>query len=596
MKSKIFDEAARLDPDVPFRYFTGHVHHTWARTFYCRPELYVQPESIAEIQKAVKLARKCCRRLVVTGCGHSPSDLTCTSSWLMNLDRFNQVLSADGETGVVTFQAGISLRELGIELAQFGLTLPNLGSIDNQSVAGAISTGTHGSSLRHGLLSESILSMSLVLANGEHVLCSKNSRPSLFRAALISLGAIGVITEITYRAVPDFNISWTQTLCPFSEALDTWETTLWTSAEFSRVWWLPYLKKAVFWRAEKTDAALRPPWKSWYGGKLGYHIYHNLLYLSHYIPRILPWVEWFVFGMQYGFRSGRYKTIAVQPAREGLLMDCLYSQFVNEWALPLEKGPEAITRLSAWIHGDDKIAQIPISSRGVFVHSPIEVRVTDTTTPIAISSSNSDIDATTPITDTATVTRPYLDPTSPNSPTLYLNATLYRPYGRDPPCRQTYYAAFEYLMRDLGGRPHWAKNFTKKTSTAIKSMYDNGNDMAEWVKVRNEADPEGMFVGEWHLRNLPLDVGLMDPLLTDSRSDAEEEEAASEGIIPSKEVSNCKERVGKSNVENSEAAASRKMPRLRMAERERERRPFRHHRGGRDGDAVEWMGTGTMQT
>ena len=513
MDSKISSELSKLDPHIPFHSSTSHVHHTWAKTFYSRPELYIQPESVEEIQKAVTLARRCRRRLVVVGCGHSPSDLTCTSSWQMNLDRFNRMLSVNRESGLVTFQSGISLHDLGIELAKSGLSPPNLGSIDNQSIAGAISTGTHGSSLKHGLLSQSISSLSLVLANGHLVRCSATSNPSLFRAALLSLGAIGVITEITFTAAPDFNISWHQSLHPLSEVIDSWETTLWTSAEFSRVWWLPYLKRAVLWRAEKSDEPLRSPHKTYYGGKLGFHTYHNLLFLAQYVPRILPWVEWFIFGMQYGFKPGKVTATAVQPGREGLLMDCLYSQFVNEWALPLEKGPEAINRLTAWIHGDDLTARIPVSSKGIWVHCPIEVRVSNTTTSRNASS-----------------LRPFLDPTFAHGPTLYLNATLYRPYGRDPPCRVKYYEAFEWLMRDLGARPHWAKNFTEATSKEVAKMY--GKEMTEWMKVRNEHDPDEMFIGEWHRRNLPLG-----PPGTSS-----------------------------------------------MAEREKERRP------AGDGDAVEWTG------
>lgn len=485
MDPKVSLELSKLDPEIPFRASTSHVHHTWAKTFYSRPELYIQPESVAEIQKAVTLARRCRRRLVVVGFGHSPSDLTCTSSWQMNLDRFNRILSANRESGVVTFQSGISLHDLSVELGKIGLSPPNLGSIDNQSIAGAISTGTHGSSLKHGLLSQSISSLSIVLANGQLVRCSSSSNLSLFQAALVSLGAIGIITEITFTAVPDFNISWEQSLHPLSEALDTWNTTLWTSAEYSRVWWLPYLKRTVFWRAKKSEEPVRPPKKSFYGGKLGFHVYHNLLYMAHYVPRILPWVEWFIFGMQYGFQPGKITSTAIQPAREGLLMDCLYSQFVNEWALPLEKGPEAITRLSAWINGDEDTARIPVSPKGIWVHCPIEVRVSDTTMSRNVSGA-----------------RPFLDPTCAHGPTLYLNATLYRPYHMDPPCRVKYYEAFEWLMRELGGRPHWAKNFTADSSKVIADMY--GENMTEWMKVRNESDPEEMFVGEWHRRNLPL--------------------------------------------------------------------------------------------
>jgi D-arabinono-1,4-lactone oxidase len=482
MDASITRELSKLDPAVPFRATTDHLHHTWAKTFFSRPELYVRPQSIAEIQQLVTLARRCRRRLVTVGSGHSPSDLTCTSSWLVNLDDFNRILHIDTETRLVTVEAGIRLYELGPKLEEQGLTLENLGSIDSQSIAGVIATGTHGSSLRHGLLSECIESLSLVLPNGQLVRCSATNNPDLFRAALVSLGALGIVVEVTFRARPAFNIAWRQQRYSLSKVLSEWSTGLWTSHEFVRVWWMPYEKGAIVWHADPTDQPLRAPPKNFYGEWFGYHVYHNLLALSSYFPRILPWVEWFIFGMQYGFRPGATVSEAVEPARAGLLMNCLYSQFVNEWALPLEKGPEAIIRLSAWLHGDLETARIPFSPKGLWVHCPVEVRVSD-------SSKNPN-------------QRPFLDPTCRDGPTLYLNATLYRPYLRDPPCRKRYYEAFEWLMRDMGARPHWAKNFNTLDSTELHRLYKD--DMDEWLKVRQEVDPEGMFLGEWHCRNLPL--------------------------------------------------------------------------------------------
>lgn len=483
MDPSIPRELSKLDPAVPFRASSDHLHHTWAKTFFSRPELYIRPQSIPEIQQLVTLARRCRRRLVTVGSAHSPSDLTCTSSWLVNLDEFNRILHVDPETRSVTVEAGIRLCELGSKLEEYGLTMANLGSIDSQSIAGVIATGTHGSSLRHGLLSECIEALSLVLPNGQLVRCSATNNPTLFRAALLSLGALGIIVEVTFKARKSFNIHWRQERYSLTRVFDEWSTGLWTSHEFVRVWWLPYEKGAIVWRADPTDLPLRAPPRNFYGEWLGYHVYHNLLALSSYIPRILPWVEWFVFGMQYGFRPGSSVTEAVEPARGGLLMNCLYSQFVNEWALPLEKGPEAIGRLSAWLHGDSKTARIPFPARGLWVHCPVEVRVSDST-----NNPNP---------------RPFLDPTCQDGPTLYLNATLYRPYLRDPPCRTGYYQAFEWLMRDMGARPHWAKNFQTLGPTELQKLY--GDDMNEWMAVRQEVDPEGMFAGEWHRRNLPLD-------------------------------------------------------------------------------------------
>ena len=425
----------------------------------------------------------------MAGCAHSPSDLTCTSSWLVNLDHFQDILDIDKDTNVVVMQAGIRLHDLGIKLKGHGLAMPNLGSIDHQSIAGAIGTATHGSSTRHGILSQSVLALRIMLANGRTVSCSGKQNVELFRAALVSLGALGIVTEVTFQVVPVFNIEWAQSLHPLDEIISDWEKDLWIKKEFTRVWWMPYMKRCIRWSADKTDKPPHPPVTSWWTGKIGFHTYHFLLYCAQWIPSLLPLLERFVIDVQYGFKDGA-GSAAVQEGRTGLLMNCLYSQFVNEWAIPLRKGPEAITRLSSWLNGDEAASGIPFSSKGVYVHAPIEVRVSDTST---------------------TVPRPYLDNTMPDGPTLYLNATLYRPYNCDPPCRARYYEAFEWLMKGMGGRPHWAKNFAHVTREDVYRMYP---EMDDWMRVRNEVDPDGMFVGDWHRRLLiPQERGVLSLLL-----------------------------------------------------------------------------------
>ncbi|EGS22948.1 D-arabinono-1,4-lactone oxidase-like protein [Thermochaetoides thermophila DSM 1495] len=501
LPAEVRDIIAKSEADgIPFCARTAYTHRTWARTFSSLPELFIQPESLEEIEKVVSLARQCRRRIVTVGSGHSPSDLTCTSSWMINLDRYNRVLSIDKETGICVLQAGIRLFQLSAALEAAGLAMPSLGSINEQSIAGAISTGTHGSSLRHGLVSESIVALKITLADGRTVSCSADERPDLFRAALLSVGALGIITEVTFRAVPAFSLAWETTIDSDSRILNTWDTSLWTQSEFVRVWWFPYTRRAVVWKADvvpSEDLAggvikyYDPP-TSFQDSRLGYHIYHNLLALARWFPRITPWIEWLFTGLQYSFRNGPTKLVrGVQPSHKAFLMNCLYSQHVNEWAIPLHKGPEALRRLAAWLNrlqpGDPGYVDhgIPFSAEGLYVHAPIEVRAADSTVHTSAERGN----------------RPFLDITPVNGPALYINATMYRPYFRDPPgdTVERYYKAFEWLMRDLGGKPHWAKTFTVAPSEFAQWF---GKDWEDFIRVRNEVDPQGMFVGPWHRRYL----------------------------------------------------------------------------------------------
>lgn len=492
--------SASASSGIPFRASPRHTHHTWARTYSSLPELYIRPRSVAEVEHAVRLASRCRRRITAVGSGHSPSDMTCTSSWLLNLDDLAEIRHIDRASGLVRAQAGLRLWRLCEVLDEVGLAVPNLGSINEQSVAGVISTGTHGSSLCYGLLSERVAEITIVLGDGRARTCSADSDTELFRAALLSLGALGVIVEVVFRAVPAFSVRWDQTIDRDEVVFARWERKqLWDAARFVRVWWFPYMRRAVVWKGdavpqvevEAGKVSLRDPKTSWYDGALGYYVYHNLLFLGRYVPRILPWVEWFVFGMQYGFRNGPASEVtAVQPSRKALLMNCLYSQFVNEWAVPLDKGPEALRRLGSWLQrlepGDEGYVEhgIPFDNRGLYVHSPVEVRVSDATVETSAEQGN----------------RPWLDPTRKDGPTLYLNAIEYRPYHLDPGAnnsKERYYQGFEWLMRDLGGKPHWAKNFTA-TAADVEAWY--GEDLERWRAVRDKADPEGTFVGPWHRR------------------------------------------------------------------------------------------------
>lgn len=156
---------------------------------------------------------------------------------MINLDRYNQILSLDKQTRVVVMEAGIRLHDLQHEVKEAGLMMPNIGSIDQQSIAGALGTATHGSSTRHGLLAQSVLGLKIMLADGRIVACSPDENLELFQAALVSLGALGIIIEVTFQMDTFFNIEWTQSLNPLEDLLAQWDYGLWTEYEYTRMWW-----------------------------------------------------------------------------------------------------------------------------------------------------------------------------------------------------------------------------------------------------------------------------------------------------------------------------------------------------------------------
>ncbi|OBA22982.1 D-arabinono-1,4-lactone oxidase [Metschnikowia bicuspidata var. bicuspidata NRRL YB-4993] len=534
-------------------------HRTWAGTFQCKPLAVFQPSKVGEIQEMIRQARAAKKTIMTVGLGHSPLDLTMTNEWLCNLDKYNKVLKKEefygpatdglGKKEVkfvdLTVEAGIRVFQLNEYLKANSLAIQNLGSISDQSIAGLISTGTHGSSQYHGLVSQQVVAITIANSKGDLVECSSVQNPELFRAALLSLGKIGIITHVTLRTVPRYTIKSKQEIIKFLTLLEKWDT-LWLESEFIRIWWFPYSQNCVLWRASKSDDPLSDPRSSWYGSPLGRFFYQALLWLSvKVMPRLTPWIEKFVFGQQYGnvetLGSG---DIAVQNSVEGLNMDCLFSQFVNEWSAPLQNGREVLTQLN------DKI-QAAAAKGDFFVHAPIEVRclnVTNSDQPFTDEAGNPSLYPSQdwlakrdrlsagpvpgnnfrPLLDNSPMQTYQPDPSkiSTEQLTMFVNATMYRPFGYDVETHQ-WYQIFENIMSEAKGKPHWAKNFIGlhgphesdadlQTQIAFggKPFYSMmgfdpvmkdwfGDNLIKYNNARKEMDPEGVFMSgkPWAVRN-----------------------------------------------------------------------------------------------
>lgn len=480
----------------------GHIHRPWANTFSSYPELYLRPDSVEQVQQIVREGAKKGVNIVVTGATHSPSIITWTSGWLLNLDNCNRVLKIEDSQyySDVTVEAGLRLKDLNERLATRKLSLQNLGSISEQSVAGVISTGTHGSSGCHGLISEQIVSFELVTDNGETVEASESKNVDLFQAALLGLGCFGIIVRATIRCIPAFNLRSRAYVLDFDELLSPqkWDT-IFHESEFHRIWWYPYSNKCYVWQADKTDEPADPPLYSFYGTSLGRFFYELLLWVSvRFKPSLTPWVERWLFSRQF---DSEKITEHVGRGDKEINMDCLFKQFVNEWSLPLVNGPQALIEM-----------RNEILKASWYVHAPIELRASNTTLP----DSNQKEDV---ISDAAAInrgplygntTRPLLDP-SPELPyaplakisndqlTLNINATMFRPFKCDPPVKE-WYDFFENVCGSNRGKPHWAKIFTRNPW----DLPENSAKVQKWKEARKQWAPLMLFGGQRWLESKGL--------------------------------------------------------------------------------------------
>ena len=178
------------------------------------------------------------------GSGHSFTAAAATSGVALDLSQWTGITAADTRTGLVTARSGTTLRALNAELSGLGLAMANLGDIDAQTLAGALSTGTHGTGARLGGLATQVESLELVLADGSVVSCSATSRPELFAAARIGLGALGVITTVTLRCVPSFTLLADERPMPVEEVLEQFDALAAANDHFE-FYWFPYGRKAL---------------------------------------------------------------------------------------------------------------------------------------------------------------------------------------------------------------------------------------------------------------------------------------------------------------------------------------------------------------
>lgn len=178
----------------------GRPWRNWGRSESSRPEFLATATSVDEVVEAVTFARETGTTVKPIGAGHSFTAIAATDGIQLDIAGLDGVLAVDGN--LVTLGAGTNLYQLPALLAPHGLALENMGDIDRQTIAGATSTGTHGTGARFGGLATQVVALTLVTADGSVLHISETENADLLPAARLGLGALGVVVDFTIRCVP----------------------------------------------------------------------------------------------------------------------------------------------------------------------------------------------------------------------------------------------------------------------------------------------------------------------------------------------------------------------------------------------------------
>ncbi len=373
-----------------------------------------EPQTEEQCEYILELARREGQTVRAAGVGHSPSDLACTSGYMLRTEKLDKIIEVSLRSSVIVFvcfyyfrsrhpspihrrspdnpflnpvphfdhfmasgttfsssidlstfptiklsqltdiwhsplansqvnteknyavvQAGITLNALHAGLAAHNLAMINVGSISDQTLAGIVTTATHGTGMNYKVISTHVLSLVLLLADGSRIQCSRQERADLFAASLCGLGSTGLILQIKLEVGPAFRLKEVQESIPFVEVLDHLDTIA-NASEHVRMWWFPQADVIRVSSADRTQEVIhslmpqswlqlisdyypqpKNPAGTWmWHSFLGFHIIQFLFYLGRFFPSLNPsisrWSAWL----------DQNKTVTVDDSWRVFNLDC----------------------------------------------------------------------------------------------------------------------------------------------------------------------------------------------------------------------------------------------------------------------------------
>ncbi len=209
----------------------------WSGLVRCLPKQLLAPASQDEVVAIVRQAAAAAQTVRVTGSGHSFTPLCASDDVLLSLDQLSGIESIDAPGRRAWIRAGSKIHDLGGPLAEHGLALENQGDVDVQAIAGAVSTGTHGTGPTLGSISTQVDGLRIVTASGDLLDCSREIDAEVFRAAQVSLGSLGVVTAVRMRLLPVYRLHEKVRREPLDECLASLDERIGANRHFEFFWY-----------------------------------------------------------------------------------------------------------------------------------------------------------------------------------------------------------------------------------------------------------------------------------------------------------------------------------------------------------------------
>ncbi|MGI2297234.1 D-arabinono-1,4-lactone oxidase [Paenibacillus sp. GXUN7292] len=417
----------------------------WSGSVTADPEHIAYPGSIGEIVELVHKCRAEGRYIRIVGTGHSFTAVAASSQVLVSLDKLQGLVNVNHEEQTAVVWGGTKLKLLGQLLYSESLAQENMGDIDAQSIAGAVSTGTHGTGLKLGSLSTQVIGFTIVNGLGEVLECSEQSHPELFKALQVSLGTLGIIVQVKLRLRKSYILACESKRIKLSDCLGQLKDLAENNRHFE-FFWFPYAQTC---QVKLTNEAAYMTKASPIRDYINESLLENKLFgcLSS-LCRAFPPLSATVSRIS---ASSVPVSTKASYSHQVFATQRLVKFNEMEYSIPVEAMEDTINEMRSAMNREK-----------FHVHFPIECRF----------AAGDDI---------------WLSP-SYGRDSGYIAVHMYRgmPYER-------YFEVMEQILQSQGGRPHWGKMHTLKAAQ-LKELYPMWQQFAQ---VRAQMDPEKLFLSSY---------------------------------------------------------------------------------------------------
>jgi len=410
----------------------------WSGSEECFPQARKAPGSVAELQELITTAKGCVRPV---GAGHSFMPLVPTDDTIVSLSRLSGVVSHDAASHQAVIRAGTRLADIGRPLGELGQAMINMPDIDEQSLAGALGTATHGTGTTLGCLPDFVEGLQLVTAKGEVIDCDRQNNSDIFAAARVNLGALGVLTEVRMQNMPKYTLKRETTWHPIEEILENAESLANNNRNYEFIY-IPFSGMGFNDIHNLTDEAPSTT------GKIDSNDG------SETLRQVRDWLSWSPKIRELALSSvakGIEKEVVVANSWENYASERNVRFNEMEYHLPREHGLKAFREVRATVEKYFPEIFFPFEFRYV---------------------KSDDI---------------WLSPFYGRD---CCSIAVHRYFSED---HKPMFKAVEAIFRKYHGRPHWGKiNTMNRKDLAVN--YERWNDFSA---VRRELDPEGKFLNTY---------------------------------------------------------------------------------------------------